>query len=105
MVVSRKILEDQLIRTLGRGCLPELSKIINRVDLFEPEKGQLFWRSQDAESTLCIVLQGKVRVIDRDNNLVISLPPGTSFGELTLFADSDFQPYSIRASSNTFSVM
>jgi HlyB family type I secretion system ABC transporter len=101
MVVSRKILEEQLIRTLGRGCLPELSKIINRVDLFEPEKGQLFWRSQDAESTLCIVLQGKVRVIERDNNLVISLPPGTSFGELTLFADSDFQPYSIRASSNT----
>jgi HlyB family type I secretion system ABC transporter len=101
MVVSRKTLEDQLVRTLGRGCLPELSKIINRVDLFEPEKGQLFWKSQDAEFTLCIVLQGKVRVIDRDNNLVVSLPPGKSFGELTLFADSDFQPYSIRASSNT----
>ncbi len=101
MVVSRKTLEQQLVGTLGQSCLPDLPKIIDRVDLFKPEQGQLFWRSPDAVSGIYIVLQGKVRAIDRDNNLVISLASGTSFGELTLFSDSDFQPYSIRASSNT----
>ena len=97
MVVSQQILE-QVARTLGQN-LPELEKI-RPTDLLEPEIGKLFWRSSEAEPGIYIILQGKVRAIDRHDNLVTSLSAGASFGELTLFAD-DFQPYSVRASANT----
>jgi HlyB family type I secretion system ABC transporter len=99
MVVSRQILEG-VTQTLGQKYLPELIEGVQQIDLLEPEMGKLFWQSQDAEPGLFIILAGRVRLIDRQNNLLISLESGDSFGEITLF-HNDFQPYSIRASANT----
>lgn len=47
-----------------------------------------------------IVMSGKVRLLDRTDNLLITLETGASFGESTLFPDSSFQPYAARASIN-----
>ncbi|MEY2832220.1 MAG: hypothetical protein RLZZ574_1478, partial [Cyanobacteriota bacterium] len=99
MVVSQQI-SELVARTLGQNSLPELTKRIQQVDLLEPETGKLFWHSQNADPGIYIILKGKVRLIDRNDNLLISLEAGESFGELSLFAD-DFQAYSIRASANT----
>lgn len=98
MVDSLQILEQQLAKTLGQSSLPELARYIEQAELLEPEKGKLFWRSPEAAG-IYLVLEGKVRLIDRDDNLVISLTAGESFGELTLFPDPDLQPYAIRAST------
>ncbi len=99
MVVSRQVIEG-VTQTLGQKYLPELIEGVQQIDLLEPEMGKLFWQSQDAEPGLFIILAGRVRLIDRQNNLLISLESGDSFGEITLFSN-DFQPYSIRASANT----
>ncbi|MFM2312252.1 MAG: hypothetical protein RLZZ04_1528 [Cyanobacteriota bacterium] len=100
MVVSQQILE-LVARALGQNSLPELSEGIQQVNLVEPETGDLFWHSQNnVDPGIYIIIKGKVRLIDRNDNLLISLEAGESFGELSLFAD-DFQAYSIRASANT----
>jgi HlyB family type I secretion system ABC transporter len=115
MIFSQQTLEQQLARILGRSCASETNKWIEQIELLEPEMGSLFWRSprlslqetswqnssQDTEAGIYLVLEGKVRLIDRHNNLVISLESGASFGESTLFRDSEFEPYSIRASTKT----
>ena len=93
--------EQHLIRALGQGVVSELSDYIQQIRLVTPQIGKLFWGSQDSQPGIYIVLQGKVRIIDRDNNLIVSLGKGESFGEITLFANTDFQPYSARASANT----
>ena len=97
MVVSQQVLE-KVARTLGQN-LPELATGIDRDDLLKPEMGKLFWHSQNAEPGVYIILEGKVRLIDRHNNLVVSLAAEESFGELTLFSDN-FQAYAVRASAN-----
>lgn len=97
MVVSQQILE-RVIQTLGQN-LPELATSIHQADLLRPEMGKLFWQSHKTEPGIYIILEGKVRLIDRHNNLVVSLAAGESFGELTLFSDN-FQAYSVRASAN-----
>ena len=99
-MVSTQVLERCLSQTLGQG-INSVSNYFKQVKYCQPEMGKLFWRSQDAQPGLYIVLQGKVRVIDRHNNLVTSLLAGESFGELTLFANAEFQSYSVRASNNT----
>jgi HlyB family type I secretion system ABC transporter len=99
MVVSQQI-SELVARTLGQNSLPELTEGIQQVDLLEPETGKLFWHSQNADPGIYIIVKGKVRLIERNDNLLISLEAGESFGELSLFAD-DFQAYSIRASANT----
>ena len=101
MVVAPQVLEQYLVQSLGQDIIPEISNCIEQIKICEPEMGKLFWNSFDAAPGLYIVVRGKARIIDRHNNLVVSLANGESFGELTLFSDAEFQPYSIRASSDT----
>ena len=100
MVVSPQTLERQLALTLGQNFLPELETYLKQVELLEPELG-ILWQSKATISGIYIVVEGKIRLIDGDNNLVTTLEAGESFGELTLFPDDYFQAYSIRASANT----
>ena len=101
MVAAPQILKQYLVQSLGQDIIPEISNCIEQIKICEPEMGKLFWNSFDAAPGLYIVVRGKVRIIDRHNNLVVSLANGDSFGELTLFSNTEFQPYSIRASSDT----
>lgn len=97
-MVSQQILR-RVSQALGQS-LPELAAGIQQVDLLSLDTGELLCQSQDTQPGMYIVLAGKVRLIDLDNNLIISLEVGDSFGESTLFSSS-FQPYSVRISANT----
>ena len=101
MVAAPQVLEQYLVQSLGQDVIPEISNCIEQIKICEPDMGKLFWRSLDVAPALYIILQGKVRIIDRHDNLVISLSAGESFGELTVFADADFQSYSTRVANNT----
>ena len=96
-MVSQQIFE-RVARTLGQN-IPELSENIQPTDILNPSLGELLWQSHNTEPGIYVILNGKARLIDSDNNLVISLKQGDSFGESTLFAN-DFKPYSIRATEN-----
>ena len=96
-MASSQILE-RVARTLGHDAPESIEGI--QLDLLEPEMGKIIWQSQNTEPGIFVILDGKVRLIDRHNNLIASLGSGECFGELTLFSE-DFLGYSVRASANT----
>ncbi|MCG8363298.1 MAG: peptidase domain-containing ABC transporter [Pseudanabaenales cyanobacterium] len=101
MAISQHLLDQQLAHTLGQPLSDqELSHCLNQIEILEPTIGKSFWRSSEASPGLYIILAGKVRLIDPVDTLITSLQAGASFGELTLFPEEDFQPYSARASLN-----
>jgi ATP-binding cassette, subfamily B, bacterial HlyB/CyaB len=71
---------------------------MERIHILEPTPGQLFWQSTNGAVGLFIILSGRARLLDSQDNLITSLEVGESFGELTLFRDEKFQPYRMRAS-------
>jgi ATP-binding cassette subfamily B protein len=92
-------LEQQLTQTLGAKLSSlELNRCKKAIKIIEPTPGKKFWRSQESQAGVYIVMMGKVRLLDSHDNLLASLVTGASFGELTLFSDEPFQPYTARAS-------
>jgi ATP-binding cassette subfamily B protein len=101
MEPAKRYLGKQLAKTLGQKLSErELAICLKNITLLEPTAGQLVWQSTDAPKGLYLILEGKVRLLDSADNLIVSLEPGTSFGELTLFPEESFTPHCVRASMN-----
>lgn len=74
---------QQLAQTLGQTLSEqELSDCIKQIEILQPSAGKLFWQTADASVGIYIILAGKVRLLDRTDNLIASLGTGTLFGEL-----------------------
>jgi ATP-binding cassette subfamily B protein len=98
---TASITSQQLAKTLGQ-VLPEreLNRCLQSIKIEQPSAGERFWQTANAEPGVYIVMSGRVRLLDRTDNLLITLETGASFGESTLFPASSFQPYAARASVN-----
>ena len=94
--VSRQQIGDVLGHTFSKS---EFSNFLQQIKRIEPKVGK-FWQSEEAEAGVYLVVAGKVRLIDRNSELITNLKAGESFGESTFFSDADFQAYSARASRN-----
>jgi ATP-binding cassette, subfamily B, bacterial HlyB/CyaB len=88
-----KILGEDIPQKDLVGCLAWLS-------FQEPPVIQMFWQSRIAHPGIYIVLAGKVRLVDTNDNLITSLSVGSSFGEITFFSQKGFISYAARASTN-----
>ena len=97
---TASITSQQLAKILGQ-VLPEeeRDRCLQSVKVQQPPAGKPFWQSANAEPGIYIIMSGKVRLLDRTDNLLVTLEAGATFGESTLFPDS-FQPYAARASVN-----
>lgn len=101
MTVSKQHLGQQLTQILGQTLSEqELSHYLKQIEILEPSIGKCFWQTADANQGIYIILAGKVRLLDRTDDLLASLDSGESFGELTLFPEENFQPHFARASLN-----
>ncbi len=76
----------------------ELSHCLAELEVLKPTITQEFWQAQTPG--IYIVLEGKVRLLDNQENLIATLTTGESFGEMTLFPTADLQTYTARASEN-----
>ncbi|MCG9891310.1 MAG: peptidase domain-containing ABC transporter [Thermosynechococcaceae cyanobacterium MS004] len=76
----------------------DLAQSIRQVEFLYPTSSKNFWHSNSAAAGLYIVLTGKARILDCHENLVVSIGPQETFGEITLFPDEGFHPYKVRAS-------
>ena len=76
----------------------DLSKCLQQIQFLESPTGKQFWQATDATVGIFIILAGKVRLIGSDDHLIASREAPESFGELTLFPEGEFQPYTARAS-------
>jgi hypothetical protein len=57
------------------------------------------WSSVTTEAGLIIVLTGKARLLDGQENLIATLTPGMIIGISTLFPQADWSPYQLRSSA------
>jgi ATP-binding cassette, subfamily B, bacterial HlyB/CyaB len=99
MIASKQQIHDYLSQILGHEFSEaEQSYCLKQAKIFEPAVGQQVWQSSQSSPMLCIVLAGKVRLLDSAENLVMSLQAGMAFGASTLFPGQGFQRLSARAS-------
>jgi len=89
----KQVLGDSLSNQAVADCIKAL-------EIIEPPIAKQFWQGTTAKPGIYIVLTGKVRLLDNSNNLITTLAPGSSFGELTLFPEQEFSSYVARASVN-----
>jgi HlyB family type I secretion system ABC transporter len=99
--ISKKHLIRLLTQVLGQE-LPEkeFEYFLKKVQFFEPVVGRKFWQTADDTVGIYIILSGKVRLVDEDDQLLASLGTGASFGELSFFFEDSFQAYIARGSTN-----
>ena len=98
---STQQLGQHLAKSLGQPLSEqELSNCCKQIEIKEPSAGKPFWQTADATVSIYIILAGKVRLLDRTDNLIASVGVGASKGELTLFPEEHFQPYAASASVN-----
>lgn len=92
------MVSQQLLKTvLGINLSDrEISRLLRQMQIINPAPRQLFWQSHSNSPGLYFLISGKVRVIDANQNLLMSLTTGDSFGALTLFPDEPFPPYGVR---------
>jgi ATP-binding cassette subfamily B protein len=101
MVVSTQNFNQLLAQALGQSLSEqELSNCCQQIEIQQPTAGKRFWQAVKSNPGIYIVIEGKVRLLDRTDNLIASISTGASFGELTLFPEEQFQPYVARASVN-----
>lgn len=104
------MIQDSLIMSVDRQQLAhslgveladsDFDRCLKKIEIKQPLVGKQFWQTTEAEPGIYIVLDGKVRLVDSNEELLITLDKGDSFGENTLFPEALLQPYSARASVN-----
>jgi HlyB family type I secretion system ABC transporter len=99
MVVSKPELNAKFINRSLNNLFSEsqLQQFLEQLQIIEPNPGELFGNSETACGGIYLILTGKARLIDREDNLIASLTEGW-LGQIGLFLESDWQPYSLRAS-------
>ncbi len=91
---------QQLNNALGYSLSEEeFQRCLQVAKILSPKVGK-FWQGTHVEPGIYIVVAGKVRLLNNADELIASLEVGESFGEFTLFPDSEFQPYKARAALN-----
>jgi ATP-binding cassette subfamily B protein len=99
-------MQQQLLSKLDRKTLseilgypltePDWQGCLENAHYLTPKVGK-FWQATPNELGIYIILQGKVRLLNAEGELITNLETGASFGEFTLFAENNFQPYEVRA--------
>ena len=91
---------EQLNNVLGYSLSEdEFQSCLQQAKFLQPKVGK-FWQGTEVKAGIYIVLTGKVRLLDDNDDFIATLESGASFGEFTLFSDADFIPYAARASVN-----
>ena len=98
-IFSQVELGEYIAKGLGEVLSEqERQKCLQVIEIIEPAVATQFWQTTIAEPGICIVLGGKVRLLDGAENLIATLQAGSSFGEATLFSETEFQAYAARSS-------
>lgn len=74
----------------------DFQQCLHAVQYLTPKVGK-FWLGTEAKSGLYFILEGKVRLLDLNEELLTTLESGDTFGEFTLFSEANLMPYDGRA--------
>ncbi len=89
---------DRLLQVLGTEIATiDLKELQSQAQLLTVAPGTSFWQSSDGNPGIYIIVAGKVRLFDLQNERVATLTVGQSFGMSTIFPDADFGNYTAKA--------
>jgi HlyB family type I secretion system ABC transporter len=92
------ITRDKLADSLGSLLSDrEFATLMKSAEQQKPDSG-LFLEKISDSCGLYIVIAGKVRLVNRNKDLISTLKANDSFGECTLFPDAAFLDYGVRVS-------
>jgi subfamily B ATP-binding cassette protein HlyB/CyaB len=74
----------------------DFQQCLQMVQYLTPKVGK-FWLGTEAKAGLYLILEGKVRLLDVNEELITTLEPGDTFGEFTLFSEANLTSYDGRA--------
>jgi ATP-binding cassette, subfamily B, bacterial HlyB/CyaB len=95
--LSQQISPQQLDKICGVSLSPpEYQACLNKGHLIVPDVGKL-WTEREIEAGLYIIVSGKVRLLNADDEPIEVLVAGQYFGEYTLCPHLDFRRYIARA--------
>jgi HlyB family type I secretion system ABC transporter len=90
---------QQLTQTLGSAVSdPDFALCLKNLEIQHPNIGQQYSQTNKEGLGIYVILSGKVRLLNSDQEVIITLNKGDFFGENTLFPDASFSPYSARVS-------
>jgi HlyB family type I secretion system ABC transporter len=94
---------DQGLTQLFAETLTESQRdaIAAQIEVFDLAAGELLWSTPEPNEGLYIVLMGKVRLLDAQGDLIVTLKPAEWLGMATLFPQEAFQRFGARASFQT----
>jgi HlyB family type I secretion system ABC transporter len=92
------IAADSLMQILGTEiATADLDRLQASAETLVVLPGTNFWRADEDRAGIYIVLAGKVRLFDLQDDRLATLTVGKSFGASTLFPSAEFSPYSAKA--------
>jgi len=101
LAFSPQQLTEHITKALGESLSkPDIELCLPALEITEPSIAKQFWTTQTAKPGIYLVLTGKARILDESNNLITTLGTSSSFGELTLFPQHEYNFYAARASAN-----
>jgi ATP-binding cassette, subfamily B, bacterial HlyB/CyaB len=97
--MTNALLQSILEQALGQSLTDsEFRHCLQQMQILNPKVGKL-WPQQDCPPGLYFVRSGKVRFLDKSNELIATRMAGDSWGDFTLFPDLN-RPDIIRAGAN-----
>ena len=99
MVLSPPNLNQQLRQAFNHTVTEsDLDHLLKQLQILSPNPGERFWDASVSPAGIFLILDGKVRLLDCQDNLIVSLSSGTLFGQTSLFSEAGLQPHAARAS-------
>jgi ATP-binding cassette subfamily B protein len=88
-----QLLEQVLTQKLTEQDLCDLKKETKNLSI---SPGKAFWNAQEADPGIYLVVGGKVRLFNANNELITTIESGEVFGLSTLFPDLNNIPYTAK---------
>ncbi|MGK7943532.1 MAG: peptidase domain-containing ABC transporter [Microcystaceae cyanobacterium] len=93
-ILSKRQLSDIIGYSVSEK---EYKQSLRQIKIIEPKVG-LFWQSNTAEAGIYLIIEGKVRLINQQGDLITTLTSGDTFGESQFFPNEASEPFAARAS-------
>ena len=99
MVVSSSNWNQQLQNAFNHSLSSTQSnRLARQLQIIHPDPGELFWDSTSSPPGIYLTLEGKARLLDRHDNLLVNLVGECVLGHCSLFPQERLQSHRARAS-------
>ncbi len=99
MVFSPPSLNQQFKQAFNHTLVEsDLDNLLQQLQIIIPAPGEPFWDASTSPAGIYLILEGKVRLLDDQDNLLVSLSEGMILGQISLFPEEQLQQHAARAS-------